>query len=56
MIETGGATVLGSPMHVLSLNWNAAPDCNAYGIQDYARVIAGITPDVDHGLKPDGCP
>jgi hypothetical protein len=56
VIESGGATVLGSPLHVLSLDWNSLPDCNANGIQDYAEVIAGITPDADHDLVPDGCP
>jgi hypothetical protein len=56
VIETGGATVLGSPMHALKLNWNSPPDCNGNGIQDYAEVILGLTPDVDHDLIPDGCP
>lgn len=55
-IEPAGAIVLGSPMHVLSLNWNSLPDCNGNGINDYAEVIAGVTPDLDHDLKPDGCP
>lgn len=56
VIEAGGAIVLGSPMHVVSLNWSSLPDCNANGIQDYAEVILGVTPDVDHNLVPDGCP
>lgn len=54
--DSGATTVLGSPMHVLSLNWNSRPDCNGNGIQDFAEVILGITPDVDHDLIPDGCP
>lgn len=54
--DASAATVLGSPMHVLSLNWNSLPDCNGNGIQDYAEVIFGITPDADHDLVPDGCP
>jgi hypothetical protein len=56
VLEPGGATVLGNPMHTLSLNWNSLPDCNGNGIQDYAEVIAGITPDLDHDLIPDDCP
>ena len=56
VLEPGGTTVLGSPMHVLTLNWNSLPDCNGNGIQDYAEVIAGITPDVNHDLIPDDCP
>jgi len=56
VLEPGGATVLGNPMHTLSLNWNSLPDCNGNGIQDYAEVIAGVTPDLDHDLIPDDCP
>jgi hypothetical protein len=56
VIDSAGTTFLGSPMHVLSLNWNSLPDCNGNGINDYAEVILGITPDLNHDLKPDGCP
>jgi hypothetical protein len=56
VVDAAGATFLGSPLHVLSLNWDSLPDCNGNGINDYAEVIAGITPDLDHDLKPDGCP
>lgn len=56
VLESGGAGVLGNPQHVLSLNWDSPPDCNGNGINDYAEVIAGVTPDLDHDLKPDGCP
>jgi hypothetical protein len=43
-------------MHVLSINWDSPPDCNGNGINDYAEVILGITPDADHDLIPDDCP
>jgi hypothetical protein len=56
VVDPAGTTTLGTPQHVLSLNWNSLPDCNANGINDYAEVIAGITPDANHDLEPDGCP
>lgn len=55
VIESGGASVLGSPMHALSLNWSAPPDCNGNGIQDYFEVLFNLTPDADHDLVPDDC-
>jgi hypothetical protein len=56
VVASGGSIVLGTPMHVLSINWDSPPDCNGNGINDYAEVILGITPDADHDLIPDDCP
>jgi hypothetical protein len=56
VVDGNGATILGSPMHTLTLNWNSLPDCNGNGIDDYAEVILGLTPDADHDLVPDDCP
>jgi hypothetical protein len=56
VVTSQGATVLASPMHVLTLNWDSLPDCNGNGINDYAEVIAHVTPDADNNLIPDDCP
>jgi hypothetical protein len=56
VVNAHAATILGTPRLAVSLNWDAPPDCNGNGINDYAEVIAGVTPDANHDLVPDNCP
>jgi hypothetical protein len=47
---------LGSPRHVLCLNDDSRPDCNANGIQDYWEILMGLVPDTNQNWIPDPCP
>jgi hypothetical protein len=50
-----GNSILAGPLHVVSLNRQAQPDCNGNGLIDYLDVIEGGMADCNNNLLPDAC-
>ena len=56
VIDAQGATKLASPLPLVVLNADEAPDCDGDGLQDYLAVLgpsAGV--DANNNLVPDAC-
>ncbi len=50
----GGQLSLASPMHFVTINRDAAPDCNANLVNDYVEMLEGGV-DCNGNLVPDAC-
>jgi hypothetical protein len=50
-----GARAFGSPLHLLTLDRAAAPDCNGNAAFDYLDLIEGTAADCQHDFELDVC-
>lgn len=55
VVTSQGACVLGSPLHLMTLDRAALPDCNGNGVLDYLEMIEIPTSDCQHDLQLDSC-
>jgi hypothetical protein len=57
VVDITGKRYLSSPHHLLLLNRDALPDCNANGVLDFVDTIAGLgnVPDANNDFIPDTC-
>jgi hypothetical protein len=56
VIDAGGTSILGGPVHVVVLKCGALqPDCNANGQFDTCDLVRGTSPDCSLNSIPDEC-